>query len=153
MPVRLHQRGSRARATLPSEPLAPPLCPAHLHHMSPPRAPEGLDGEEFALFHARGVAPLNDGDVFPCVNLVRADAVAVQVADALDRVGGSVDLDFVALHYLLDGRADLQASPSRRERQKDRKSARQREGTLLAFEGRGFETSFTCGPRTKNVPE
>lgn len=104
-----------------------PSWPTHLHDVSPPRAPEGLDGEQLALFHASGVTPLNDGDVLSCVDFVGADAVAVQVADALDRVGGSVDLHFVALHHLLDGRADLQALARCRERDGGSRTQRERD--------------------------
>jgi len=35
------------------------------------------------------------------VNLVRTNAVPVEVADRLDWVGLAINLDFVALHHLL----------------------------------------------------
>ena len=66
-----------------------------------PRAPEGLDGVELALLHARGVPPPHDGHALSRVNLVRTNGMPVQVADALDWVCLAVELNLVRLHYLL----------------------------------------------------
>ena len=72
-----------------------------------PRAPEGLDGVELALLHARGVPPPHDGHALSRVDLVRRDAVPVQVAAALDLVLLAVNFHGVRLHHLLDGLADV----------------------------------------------
>ena len=47
------------------------------------RAPEGFDGVELALLHARGLASTHDGHGLPRVDLVRRDRVPVEVAAAL----------------------------------------------------------------------
>eukprot|EP00128_Syssomonas_multiformis_P013512 Colp12_sorted_trinity150504_noHs@1692 len=78
-----------------------------LQHVTPARAAEGLDRVKLAFFHAGGVTVRHDGDGLAAVDLVRRDGVAVQVAAALDRVDGAVDVDLVGLHHLLDGLADL----------------------------------------------
>lgn len=99
-------------STPPRPPLDPPAgAAAHLHDVAAPGAPERLNGEKLPLLHAGGVAALDDGDVLTRVDLVGADAVAVEVAHALDRVGGAVDLDLVALHHFLNRRSDLPPSP------------------------------------------
>lgn len=70
-------------------------------------AAESFDGEDLAFFHALRGRRLDEGDLFGAVDLVAQDVVAGDVADRFDGDGLAVELDFVALHDFLDGRADV----------------------------------------------
>jgi hypothetical protein len=70
-------------------------------------AAKRLDGKGFTLLHLGLVAALDDRHRFAAVDVIAANAVAVEVADALDGIRRALDLALVALHDLLDGGADV----------------------------------------------
>ena len=65
-------------------------------------ASEGCNGQDIAFFHALGGFGLDKGDLFVAVDLVAQDVVVSDVPNRFDRDDLSVNLDFVALHYVLD---------------------------------------------------
>ena len=70
-------------------------------------ATERLNGKGFTLFHLGLVAALDNRHRLPAVNAIPADAMPVQVADALDRVALATNLALVALHDLLNGSTNV----------------------------------------------
>jgi hypothetical protein len=68
---------------------------------------ECLNGKCLALLHLGIVAALDDWHRLAAVNGVVANAVAVEVTNALDGVCLALDLHLVALHDLLDGSANV----------------------------------------------
>lgn len=68
---------------------------------------KGLDGEDVSLLHLGLVVALHNGHGLGAVDAVGQDVVTREVADALDGVCGSVNLDLVALHDLLDDATDF----------------------------------------------
>ena len=70
-------------------------------------AAEGFNGEHIAFFHALGGMGLNERDLFVAMDLVAQDVMASDVPNGFDRDDLSVELDFVALHYLLDCLTDV----------------------------------------------
>lgn len=74
------------------------------------RAAKSLNGKRLSFFHLGLVAALDNGDalaVGASVDRVLANRVSVQVADRFYRVCRTVQLDFVALHCLLNGCSDV----------------------------------------------
>lgn len=72
-----------------------------------PGATECLDGEDFAFFHLRLISALDDGHTLAAVDLPLTNVVAGQIADGFDRICLASDLNFVTLHGLLYGRANV----------------------------------------------
>lgn len=68
---------------------------------------EGLDGEHIAFLHALTGAGLDKGDLLVTMDLVPQDVMPTKVPDCFDGDGLAVELDFVALHDLLDGPTDV----------------------------------------------
>lgn len=68
---------------------------------------ESLNGENLAFLHLSLVAALDNRHTFSTVNNMLFNVVTVQVADTLDGVHGTVELDFVALHGFLDGSTNV----------------------------------------------
>lgn len=92
---------------------------------------ERLDCVHFPLFHHVRLGVFDDGHRLPAVDLVRRDAVPIQVADGLHGVHRAVNFHLVRLNRFLDG------SPNLRE---TRVHARQTQadvrGVLRAFDRR-----------------
>jgi hypothetical protein len=63
---------------------------------------ESFDGEELALLHFGCIPPFYDGHRFAGMDLVRPNAVSIQIPDALDGIHFTIQLNFVAFHDLLD---------------------------------------------------
>jgi len=68
---------------------------------------EGLDGEHIAFLHALTGAGLDEGHLLVTMDLVAQDVMTTKVPDCFDGENLAVELDFVALHYLLHRPADV----------------------------------------------
>mmetsp|Transcript_2358 Transcript_2358/g.7522 ORF Transcript_2358/g.7522 Transcript_2358/m.7522 type:complete len:403 (+) Transcript_2358:293-1501(+) len=68
---------------------------------------KGLDRKELTLFHPGLFTAFHNGYTLAGVNLVRTNAVTVQVANRFDRVDIAVNLKLIALHGLLNGFAHI----------------------------------------------
>src|SRR2546423_384752 len=70
-------------------------------HITLPRAAKGFACKNLTFFHLCLIATFHNRDGLPTVNRVLANAVAVQVSNALDGISRAVEINFVALHSLL----------------------------------------------------
>ncbi|KAI6748728.1 hypothetical protein HG531_007675 [Fusarium graminearum] len=68
---------------------------------------KGLNGKNVALFHLGLVVALDDGHGLGAVDAVGENIVSCEVADTLDGVCGSVDLNLETLHGLLNNTSNL----------------------------------------------
>ena len=68
------------------------------HHNS---RSKGFDGIHLILFHLGGVTTLDDGHTLAGMDLIWADAMAVEVANALDGIGLAIELNFITLHFIV----------------------------------------------------
>lgn len=69
--------------------------------------PKGLNRKDFAFFHLGLIRVLNKRNCLLAVDMVVLDVMAAEVAHWFDGVRFAADLDFVALHRLLNGGTDV----------------------------------------------
>ena len=70
-------------------------------------AAKSFDCEHVAFLHALSGLGLDEGDLFVAMDLVAQDIMASDVPNRFDGDDLPVELDFVALHYFLDGLTDV----------------------------------------------